>query len=66
MRPTSPPVYCARGDVGHTAAYLVQAPGRSEVVCQAHLAASKRWAGPKAKVTPLQGHEPPPEQAALF
>jgi hypothetical protein len=60
------PVYCGRGGYQHAAAYEVQGPGRAEVVCEEHLAASKKWAGHGATATPLPGHDPPPEQLALL
>lgn len=67
MCPTSPmPIYCAHGDAGHQAAYLVEGPTRAEVVCERHLPASKRWVGLSARVTPLPGHDPPPEQLRLL
>jgi hypothetical protein len=62
------PVYCARGTTPHLAGWLVTAPGRQAVVCDAHLDACKRWAGPGARVEPVQ--QPPdvlpPTQPALF
>lgn len=63
------PIYCARGKTVHLADWLVQASGRSEVVCQDHLGLSVKWAGPSARWTPVE--QPPdahtaPTQPALF
>jgi len=69
--PEPRPIYCAFGDTGHPAAYTVDSrPGnpvrRHCVTCAAHLAKAKRWAGTGSTAEPLDGHDPPPEQAALF
>jgi hypothetical protein len=60
------PIYCAYGDTGHLAAYRVESRHREVVTCANHLAKARRWAGPGHTTTPLPGHEPPPEQPALF
>lgn len=61
------PTYCSFGDLKHQAAYSVENPGRRNTVCCGrHLERAKRWAGPGHTVTPLAGHDPPPEQDALF
>ncbi|MEV6344159.1 hypothetical protein [Actinoplanes sp. NPDC051851] len=60
------PDWCLFGDRAHRAAYAVDGTSRECITCLAHLEQARRWAGRNARVTPLQGHEPPPEQAALF
>jgi hypothetical protein len=65
------PVYCGFGDSRHSAAYAVDSrPGnpvrRHCVTCAGHLPKAKRWAGAGSTAEPLEGHEPPPEQQALF
>jgi hypothetical protein len=60
------PSYCHFGDHGHQAAYAVDSGTRECLTCLNHLEQAKRWAGPGTTVTPLQGHEPPPEQPPLF
>jgi hypothetical protein len=60
------PTYCAFGGLAHPAAYRVESRWREAVTCADHLDKARRWAGPGTAVTPLPGHEPPPEQPALF
>lgn len=60
------PIYCAFGDTGHHAQYRVTSRHREAVTCQDHLAKARRWAGTGTQTKPLDGHEPPPEQPALF
>jgi hypothetical protein len=64
------PIYCAFGETGHRATHAVDSrPGnptrRHCVTCDGHLPKATRWAGPGSTATPLDGHEPP-EQQALF
>jgi hypothetical protein len=63
---TDLPDFCAFGSRGHRAQYAVDAPNRECLTCLGHLPHAKQWAGREAKVTPLAGQEPPPEQQALF
>jgi hypothetical protein len=63
---TGLPVYCARGRTQHLAAWLVTAPGRQEVVCDEHLAASREWAGPKARAEPVEQPPSGQQQQTLF
>jgi hypothetical protein len=60
------PDWCALGNRAHHAAYAVDGPRYEALACTAHLEQAKKRAGPTARVTPLPGHEPPPEQQALF
>lgn len=60
------PTYCAFGETGHLAVYRVKSGHREAVTCQTHLAKAKRWAGAHATSEALDGHDPPPEQPALF
>lgn len=60
------PTYCAYGDTGHLAAYRVETSTKSVVACRQHLTKAQKWAGATARTEPLHGHEPPPEQPALF
>lgn len=60
------PDWCFFGDRAHHAAYGVEGTTRECLTCLTHLPQAKKWVGPTARVDPLPGHEPPPEQPALF
>lgn len=60
------PNWCAYGDRAHHAAYTVEGHQWEALTCLTHLEQARKRAGPNARVTPLPGHEPPPEQHALF